>query len=82
MVVAETDVKFPMIKELKIPPPAYLIMEKTGRLANTWRLWRTQYADFRAVTKTDRESSPAQLAPSYYRPGCSDHHKWIHAQSG
>ncbi|VDP44686.1 unnamed protein product [Echinostoma caproni] len=37
-------------------------MEKTGRLAQKWRLWRTQYADFRALTETDREFSSAQLA--------------------
>ncbi|VDP23472.1 unnamed protein product [Echinostoma caproni] len=71
MVAAETDAKFPMLKKLnirlQIQPPAYLAMEETGRLADNWRLWRTQYADFRTLTEMDRASIPVQLAFSVTR---------------
>ncbi|VDP94211.1 unnamed protein product, partial [Echinostoma caproni] len=47
---------------LQVEPPAYLNMEETGRLADNWDLWRTQYGDFRTLTEMDRESSLVQLA--------------------
>ncbi|VDP77712.1 unnamed protein product [Echinostoma caproni] len=51
-----------MNSRLQDQPPAYLTMDETGRLADNWNLWRTQYEDFRSMTAMDRESSPVQLA--------------------
>ncbi|VDP81732.1 unnamed protein product [Echinostoma caproni] len=66
MMAAENDAKSPMSERmnsrLQVQPPAYLNMEETGRLADNWNLWRTQYGDFRTLTEMDRESSPVQLA--------------------
>ncbi|VDP84722.1 unnamed protein product, partial [Echinostoma caproni] len=51
-----------MNSRLQVQPPAYLNTEETGRLADNWNRWRTQYGDFRTLTEMDRESSPVQLA--------------------
>ncbi|VDP93590.1 unnamed protein product [Echinostoma caproni] len=37
-------------------------MEETARLDDNWRLWRTQYGDFRTLAAMNSKSSPAQLA--------------------